>query len=212
MWRLRFLIHAYETNDEELKESLYRGDGKMSHRCRPVDDSYCWEWTHIVWESIQKNSVRDNACFTGTQLCRCDTYCLDNGFGKRFVRNVEPVDPNFGGWRPATGKLATFYGKSEERVERENKVAKVEDDDVIKIIDDSSDETWRTAKPKARTKATDKTAPKTRISVQDRVRSARQVLEDSEEDTKPMGTAVTSGRKLVRGSRRVVEDSEEGDS
>lgn len=113
---LRFyhLLQAVTDGNSDLAKDVVNGKGQVSHLCKPVHGRYCWEPSHTVFESSDKNANRDHYCFTARRLCACEPPCLYNGEGSRFVQNLDPVLPQFGGWRPAEGmNMRTRYETAE---------------------------------------------------------------------------------------------------
>ena len=47
------------------------GHGQISHRCKPRNGHYCWEWQHVSWEFHDTNAIQDERCFPVKELCRC---------------------------------------------------------------------------------------------------------------------------------------------
>lgn len=101
--RFRHLLKAIEDNDAVQINHVVKGTGQVVHLCKPVNDAYCWEWTHTCFQSSDENAHRDHYCFTGRKLCVCEIPCLYNGEGGRFVPNVNPKLPQYKGWKRAPG-------------------------------------------------------------------------------------------------------------
>ncbi|KFY60965.1 hypothetical protein V496_05214 [Pseudogymnoascus sp. VKM F-4515 (FW-2607)] len=112
--RFRHLLEAVTRNDSALVNDIVEGRGEVSHRCKPTEGRYCWQWEHTVYETADKNAIRDHYCFTARRLCACQPPCLYNGEGGRFVQNVNPTLPQYGGWKPAEGRdMKTRYTTAE---------------------------------------------------------------------------------------------------